>query len=112
MLSVELLTHGDIRGAMYTFEKAGDVLEKHVHTEDDVHITIVARGRIKAYSHDWEIEASAGQLLDFRPGEPHEIIAIEDNTRIFNLIKKFGHVKLSQLDLPVSNAVLFEPSIL
>lgn len=81
---------GDIKGAMYDFEKSGDVLTKHVHTENDVHITIVARGKIKAYSHDWEKIAIAGQLLDFRPGEPHEIMALEDGTRIFNIIKKFG----------------------
>jgi quercetin dioxygenase-like cupin family protein len=47
----------------------------------------VARGRIKAYSHDWEQEASAGQLLDFPAGQPHEIMGLEDNTRIFNIIK-------------------------
>lgn len=83
---------GDLRGTRYDFEKAGDILPKHVHTENDVHITIVARGRIKAYSHDWEIIAEPGQLIDFRPGEPHEIMAIEDNTRIFNIIKKHGGV--------------------
>ncbi len=75
---------------MYTFEKAGDVLPKHNHAENDVHITIVARGSLKAYSHDWELEAVAGQMLNFRPGEPHELMALEDDTRIFNIIKKFG----------------------
>jgi len=81
---------GDIRGGMYDFDKAGDVLVKHNHTEDTVHITIVSRGKLKAYSHDWEMEAVAGQLLDFRAGEPHELMALEDNTRIFNIVKKFG----------------------
>lgn len=91
MLRVEPLTEvGDLRGAMYTFEKVGDVLPKHNHTEDDVHVTIVARGRIRAYSHDWSLEASAGQMLNFRAGEPHEIAALEDDTRIFNIVKKFG----------------------
>lgn len=91
MLRVEQLQNcGDLRGAMYTFEKAGDVLPKHNHTENDVHITIVARGSLKAYSHDWELEATAGQMLNFRPGEPHELMALEDNTRIFNIVKKFG----------------------
>jgi quercetin dioxygenase-like cupin family protein len=89
MLSAKVLENlGDIKGAMYDFEKAGDILPKHVHDESNVHITIVARGKIKAYSHDWEKEAVAGQLLDFRPGEPHEIAALEDNTRIFNILKK------------------------
>lgn len=81
---------GDIRGTMYDFEKAGDILPKHNHDENTVHITIVARGKIKAYSHDWEMEAVAGQLLDFRPNEPHELMALEDGTRIFNIIKKLG----------------------
>jgi quercetin dioxygenase-like cupin family protein len=92
LLAKPLDNLGDIKGTMYDFEKVGDVLDKHVHTENDVHITIVARGKIKAYSHDWEKEAVAGQLIDFRPGEPHEIMALEDNTRIFNIVKKFGGI--------------------
>lgn len=90
MLLNKPLSVGDIRGTIYDFEKSGDILEKHVHTEDNVHITIVARGKIKAYSHDWEMEATAGQILDFRVGQPHELMALEDNTRIFNIIKKHG----------------------
>ena len=81
---------GDLNGSIYDFEQAGDVLLKHNHTEDNVHITIVARGKIKVYSHDWEIEGVAGQIMDFRPGEPHEIMALEDNTRIVNIVKKYG----------------------
>ena len=88
MLSAKPLENlGSLRGAIYDFEKSGDVLPKHNHTEATVHITIVARCKIKAYSHDWELEAVAGQILDFRPGEPHEILALEDNTRIFNIIR-------------------------
>ena len=90
MLLVNQLELGDLRGSMYDFEKAGDILPKHNHDETNVHITIVARGKIKAYSHDWEKEAIAGQIIDFRPGEPHELMALEDNTRIFNIVKKFG----------------------
>jgi quercetin dioxygenase-like cupin family protein len=91
MLSTKPLKDlGDIRGTIYDFEKSGDILPKHNHDESNVHITIVARGKIKAYSHDWEQEAIAGQILDFRPHEPHEIMALEDNTRIFNIVKKFG----------------------
>jgi quercetin dioxygenase-like cupin family protein len=91
MLSVKRLENlGDLCGGIYDFEKAGDILPKHNHTEDNAHITIVARGKIKAYSHDWSIEATPGQILDFRPNEPHEFMALEDNTRIFNIIKKFG----------------------
>jgi quercetin dioxygenase-like cupin family protein len=93
MLLVKPLENlGDISGSMYDFEKVGDVLLKHNHDESTAHITIVARGKLKAYSHDWEKETIAGQLLDFRAGEPHELMALEDNTRIFNIIKKHGGV--------------------
>jgi quercetin dioxygenase-like cupin family protein len=82
---------GDIAGVIYDFEKSGDTLPKHNHTENDVHITIVARGSVKAFSHDWEQVGTAGQILDFRPNEPHEITALEDNTRIINIVKKYGN---------------------
>ena len=88
MLLVKPLENlGSLRGTMYDFEKAGDILGKHNHTESTAHITIVARGKLKAYSHDWELEAIAGQILDFPAGQPHEFMALEDNTRIFNIIK-------------------------
>ena len=91
MLLVNLLTGvGDINGAMYDFEKVGDILPKHTHTEENAHITIVARGKLKAYSDGWEIVAVPGQLINFESGQDHELMALEDNTRIFNIIKKFG----------------------
>jgi quercetin dioxygenase-like cupin family protein len=92
LLANRLENVGDLRGSIYDFEKAGDILPKHSHTEDNIHITIVARGRIKAYSHDWEQEGTAGQIFNFRPEEPHEIMALEDNTRIINIQKKMGGV--------------------
>ena len=81
---------GDIRGVIYDFEKSGDILPKHNHTEDNVHITIICRGRFKVYSHDWEMEATAGQVLNFQPNHPHEFMALEDNSRIVNIVKKHG----------------------
>lgn len=80
---------GDIRGSIYDFANAGDILDKHVHGDIDNHITIVACGRILAYSHDWEQEVPAGKIIDFKVGQPHEIKALEDNTRIVNIIKKY-----------------------
>ena len=90
MLLPKELKVGDIQGMIYDFEFAGDILPKHVHDESNVHITIVTRGKLKAYSHDWEKEAVAGQIIDFRVGEPHELMALEDNTRIINIVKKYG----------------------
>jgi quercetin dioxygenase-like cupin family protein len=90
LLAKRLENLGQLTGTMYDFESAGDILAKHVHTADNVHITIVARGKVKAYSHDWEQIAEAGQLIDFQPNQPHEIMALEDNTRIFNIVKNYG----------------------
>lgn len=90
LLANRLENLGQLTGTMYDFELAGDILAKHVHTVDNVHITIVARGKVKAYSHDWEQIAEAGQLIDFQPNQPHEIMALEDNTRIFNIVKNYG----------------------
>ena len=99
MLSVKRIPNlGDIKGSIYDFDVIGDILPKHSHTEDNVHITIVARGKIRAYSHDWQKEASAGQILDFRANEPHEIMALEDNTRIINIVKSMNG-SVGQIDV-------------
>lgn len=90
LLAKPLEDLGDIKGTMYDFECVGDVLGMHVHDEETVHITIVARGKVKIHSHDWGIEAVAGQILNFRPYEPHEFTALESGTRIFNIVKKHG----------------------
>ena len=88
MLLAKEFVFGDIRGTMYIFEYAGDVLSKHNHTEETAHITIVANGRLEAYSHDWKKEFCNGQLADFPAGQPHEFKALEDQTKIFNIVKK------------------------
>jgi quercetin dioxygenase-like cupin family protein len=90
LLPKPLTDCGDLRGTIYDFEKSGDILTKHNHTEDNVHITVVARGRFKIYSHDWEMEATTGQVLNFQPNNPHEFMALEDNSRIVNIVKKMG----------------------
>jgi len=88
MLSANYLKDvGDLVGVVYTFENEGDILPKHSHTEVSAHITIVCSGRIKAYSHDWEIEAVPGQVLNFLANQPHEFKALEPNTKIVNIVK-------------------------
>lgn len=106
MLLSTPIVYGDIIGTIYDFEKAGDVLPKHNHTEDDVHITIVARGKVKAASHDWSIEVDTGKIIDFRPYEPHEITALEDNTRIVNIIKKYSEIRVEESHTMVGNTVV------
>lgn len=90
MLSIKKLEgFGDLRGAVYDFEKKGDILAKHNHTEEDVHITIVCRGSVMCHSHDWERVVESGGVINFRADEPHEFVALEDNTRIVNIQKNY-----------------------
>lgn len=95
MLLHKAVKAGDLILQVYDFENAGDILPKHSHASEDVHITIVARGTIRVYSHDWDKEATTGQILDFRPNEPHEFVALEDNTRIINIPKNLIHTPAS-----------------
>lgn len=81
---------GQLRGVIYDFEKVGDILPKHNHSEKEAHITIVAKGSIRAYSHDWSIDIPAGKVVDFPPEQPHEFMALEDGTRIVNIGKHYG----------------------
>ena len=79
---------GKLRGAVYTFEKAGDVLPMHRHTECDVHITVVARGSFRVHGPDiGDKEYSAGALLDWPAGVDHEFIALADGARVVNILK-------------------------
>jgi len=86
------LNVGSIRGAVYTLEHAGDVFPVHVHQDSDVHITIVAHGRIRCTGrHEIEgkiLEASAGgTVVDWNAGEPHGFIAETDGATLINIVK-------------------------
>lgn len=81
------LSAGKLNGTVYTFEQAGDVLPMHTHQEGNAHITIVARGKVRAHGNEWSAEYGAGSVIDFPPDQSHEFVALEDNSRIVNIIK-------------------------
>ena len=81
------LNAGKLTGTVYTFEKAGDILPMHTHQEGNAHITIVARGKVKAHGNEWSADYSAGAVIDFPSDQSHEFIALEDNSRIVNIVK-------------------------
>ena len=82
------LVAGKLVGTIYTFEKAGDALPMHTHLEGAEHITIVARGKVKVHGSGWEMEKSAGAVIDFPANQEHEFIALENNSRIVNIQKQ------------------------
>lgn len=80
---------GDLAGVVYTFPVKGDVLPMHTHGEKDVHITIVARGRVTIHGPGLvSTDYAAGAVIDNAAPITHEIIALEDNSRIVNIVKK------------------------
>ena len=87
MLNPTPIHFGKLSGTVFDFECAGDVLPMHQHTENDVHITIVARGSFKIHGNEWEKIVKAGDVIDWRPNDPHEFLALEDNSRAVNIIK-------------------------
>lgn len=87
MLQTKPITFGKLSGVVYDFPAAVDDFPMHSHGEADVHITVVARGSFKAHGNGWERVFKAGDVVDWRPNDPHEFVALEDNSRIVNIVK-------------------------
>jgi hypothetical protein len=93
MLIFQPVTIDDVDwGGVYTFEKAGDVFPAHQHTEEDIHITIVAHGSIEIIagkSKGKVLRAKpGGTIVNWKPHEEHGFVGLEDGTTIINLLKK------------------------
>jgi quercetin dioxygenase-like cupin family protein len=86
-LRPKVFSLGKLTGTIFDFETEGDVLAMHTHTEDDVHITVVARGSFRAHGNGWERIVKSGDVIDFPPHQQHEFVALEDKSRIVNIVK-------------------------
>jgi len=87
MLQVKPINFGKLNGSVYDAPEVNDILPMHTHDEETVHITIVARGSFKIHGDGWELIAKAGDVLDWKPGQRHELIALEPNSRFVNIVK-------------------------
>ncbi len=81
------LNVGKLTGVVYDFDDVGDILPMHEHGAADIHITVVARGRLLARGIGWEREIAAGDVLDWDIGQKHEFVALEPRSRLVNLHK-------------------------
>jgi quercetin dioxygenase-like cupin family protein len=86
-----LVQWGRLSGVRYDFKKAGYVLPRHQHSHMNNHVVIVQLGSciVREFENGEAIEytVKAGDTLDSDAPVDHEIEALEDNTRILNLIK-------------------------
>jgi quercetin dioxygenase-like cupin family protein len=87
MLQVKPVTFGKLSGSIYDAPEVDDILPMHSHDEASVHITIIARGSFKVHGDGWEMVAKAGDVLDWKVGQAHELIALEPNSRFVNIVK-------------------------
>lgn len=80
-----------LTGAIYEYKLKGDVLAWHYHSAGDGHITFVLKGsvEIKGGNTDkpWVKIGVAGNFFDLPDQQSHEIIALEDGTKILNIKK-------------------------
>jgi len=82
------LSAGGLSGVIYDFEVVGDTLPMHSHAELNAHLTVVARGSVKAHGNGWERVLKSGAVIDFPANQPHEFVALQPNTRIVNIVKQ------------------------
>ena len=83
----KLAQFGKLDLTIYDAKQEGEILPMHSHEEDAIHSTIVARGSFKAHGDCWEMVAKAGDVIDWRVGQNHELIALEPNSRFINIMK-------------------------
>ena len=87
MLQVKPISFGNLTGYIYDAPELGDILPMHTHGEQDVHITVIARGSFKVHGDGWQMTAKAGDVIDWQVGQEHELIALEPNSRFVNIVK-------------------------
>jgi quercetin dioxygenase-like cupin family protein len=78
---------GALIGVLYSFDDAGDKLPMHDHTEENVHVTFILSGSFRVHGGGWEMVSNAGDFIDWKPGQFHECIALEPNSRFLNVMK-------------------------
>jgi quercetin dioxygenase-like cupin family protein len=83
---------GNLKGTVYDFEVVGDTLPMHWHPPENTHITVVGRGSFKAHGPEdtWVKTLKSGDVVDWQAYQQHEFIALEDNSRIVNIVKGGG----------------------
>ena len=87
MLQQKLINFGKLFGTIFDAPEIGDILPMHSHDESTIHITVVARGSFTIRGESWEMIGKAGDVIDWKVGQRHELIALEPNSRFVNIIK-------------------------
>jgi quercetin dioxygenase-like cupin family protein len=84
----ERIRYGSAKVVIYDFAYPADCLPMHRHVFDleQNHITIVARGSFVCKGSGWQKKLVSGDIVAFEPEQWHELIALENNSRVINVI--------------------------
>jgi hypothetical protein len=81
---VQLIDLAYLKGIVYAFDEAGEGLKMHDHPPDAAHDVNVVSGSCIIYGDVPEKVLRKGESLRFDWSKPHEIVALEDHTVLFN----------------------------
>jgi hypothetical protein len=81
---IELIMDGDDEGIMYAFDKAGEGLMMHDHDHASAHSILVLKGRVILYGDLPAVILDPTAEFSFDWSRQHQLIALDDNTVIFN----------------------------
>lgn len=87
MLRPQPLQAGKLLGTVYDFEVSGDVLPMHSHDASTEHISIIARGSFRCHGPKLPERVLHCGEVAVDVGLEHEFVALEDNSRLVNIIK-------------------------
>ena len=93
LVATPLIIDGELWGTVFHLEHEGDVFPTHTHTEDDIHITVLAFGSIRCMGRP-EIEGKVlrakpgGTVVNWKPHEAHGFVALEDGATLVNILKR------------------------
>ena len=97
---IQLIQVGHVEGLLYEFDKRGEGLMAHTHEADTAHDIRVMRGAVKVSGAVPTTVVLEGEMFEFDWRLPHEVLALEDGTVIFN---RFLHgIPKPFRDLPVN----------
>ena len=78
---------GNLKGTIYDFPEIGDVLPMHWHTEENMHISIIAKGSFRTHGDGEERTLVSGNVVDWPANYAHEFVALEAGSRLVNIRK-------------------------
>jgi hypothetical protein len=100
---IQLIQFEGLEGILYAFDKRGEGLMAHTHEADTAHDILVMKGAVKVLGDLPTAILVEGDHHTFDWRVSHEVLALEDNTIIFN--RFLNGIPVPFRDLPMDRRV-------